>query len=677
MKNGSVEGGLTPVLVPGGAVLCDRDGKIAMGLSERAFDGLGSDAPGFLRLAAAHLAAAHAAAAGRPGKREQCVTTGRDPVGGVTVTTDPTELLALAANSFLSDGLRRRALELRRAGSDVVPVIGRGATTYVGPLLRADAAPCIACVQRAVAPNRPAERMLDPADPSREVTVHLQSIGRAWLRRAADLVGCIVEVDGKGTAVARHLVRRFPDCIVCGSSQADPNAIAPRLRSRATREAEGVRWPAKETEAYNRLRHLVDPLTGAVRHVSSIRTGAPGLIHAWTAGHAMHLDPTTLQQLMKEGSDTSGGKGWGPAEARLGALCEGLERLSAVFRGDEVDAVGSLRELPGAIHPAKILRFSEGQYRHRGAWNRKTESPFQRVPEPFDERSDLPWTRVWSLITGREALIPTAMMYFGVGVSYGSGCSTDSNGLAAGPTFEDAVLRAFHELIERDAVAIWWYNRTTMPEVRIDDLDDGRVKRAFERYAALGRRAWVLDLTSDLGIPVFAAVSAREGAGRPEIVFGFGADLDPARALRRGVLEMNQMLATAILPPEERAERLDGRFRDALAWWDDATLENQPYLAPSVPSREPAWRGGSGSQGDPRDDVQRCLDAAHAHGLDVYVRDMTRPDIGVPVVRVVVPGLRHFWRRLAPGRLYDVPVSLGRMDTPLTESLLNPVSLFV
>ena len=53
--------------------------------------------------------------------------------------------------------------------------------------------------------------------------------------------------------------------------------------------------------------------------------------------------------------------------------------------------------------------------------------------------------------------------------------------------------------------------------------------------------------------------------------------------------------------------------------------------------------------------------------------DQTRADIGVPVVRVIAPGLRHFYRRFAPGRLYDVPVKLGLRDHPIAESDLNPI----
>jgi oxazoline/thiazoline synthase len=41
-----------------------------------------------------------------------------------------------------------------------------------------------------------------------------------------------------------------------------------------------------------------------------------------------------------------------------------------------------------------------------------------------------------------------------------------------------------------------------------------------------------------------------------------------------------------------------------------------------------------------------------------------------------VPGMRHFWRRLGAGRLYDVPVRLGWLDRPAREDELNPRSVF-
>jgi hypothetical protein len=71
--------------------------------------------------------------------------------------------------------------------------------------------------------------------------------------------------------------------------------------------------------------------------------------------------------------------------------------------------------------------------------------------------------------------------------------------------------------------------------------------------------------------------------------------------------------------------------------------------------------------------VMACVQIAKRAGLDFLVLDQTRPDIEVPVVRVIVPGLRHFYRRFGPGRLYDIPVKLGWLERPLSETALNPL----
>ena len=78
-----------------------------------------------------------------------------------------------------------------------------------------------------------------------------------------------------------------------------------------------------------------------------------------------------------------------------------------------------------------------------------------------------------------------------------------------------------------------------------------------------------------------------------------------------------------------------------------------------------------------RDDLLASIDILRGKGLEMIVLDHTRPDIGFPVARVVVPGLRHFWARFAPGRLYDVPVEMGWRDRPLAEGDLNPIPFFL
>ena len=62
--------------------------------------------------------------------------------------------------------------------------------------------------------------------------------------------------------------------------------------------------------------------------------------------------------------------------------------------------------------------------------------------------------------------------------------------------------------------------------------------------------------------------------------------------------------------------------------------------------------------------------------MELLVLNQTRADVKMPVVKVIVPGLRHFWARFAPGRLYDVPVKMGWLKRPLREDELNPIPVF-
>jgi len=112
-------------------------------------------------------------------------------------------------------------------------------------------------------------------------------------------------------------------------------------------------------------------------------------------------------------------------------------------------------------------------------------------------------------------------------------------------------------------------------------------------------------------------------------------------------------------------------------WLNTATLQNLPYLAPADGPRRIRSDFPECPTDDLRDDVLACQALVEQHGMEMLVLDQTRPDIGLPVVKVIVPGMRHFWPRYAPGRLYDAPVQLGWLPEPLREEDLNPTSIFV
>jgi ribosomal protein S12 methylthiotransferase accessory factor len=154
--------------------------------------------------------------------------------------------------------------------------------------------------------------------------------------------------------------------------------------------------------------------------------------------------------------------------------------------------------------------------------------------------------------------------------------------------------------------------------------------------------------------------------GQENIEFGSGSHFDPRIAILRALTELNQFLSIGLMGGGSGEKTsLDGVT--------PLRIEDYPYLIPSNAPTVKTSYGAKFEQLDTREQVLACVDLTKQAGLDFLVLDQTRLDIEVPVVRVIVPGLRHFYRRFAPGRLYDVPVQLGWRDQPVAESDVNPI----
>jgi ribosomal protein S12 methylthiotransferase accessory factor len=423
--------------------------------------------------------------------------------------------------------------------------------------------------------------------------------------------------------------------------------------------------------------HLISPVTGVLKEITKDQRG-PSFFNSFRSGPNLALNARRHFEHMRSARAENGGKGITPLHGKVSALCEAIERHSGYFHGDEERVVASYAQLGAdAVHPRECLLFDERQYAGRAEWN-STHSSFQYVCDPFDEHATTSWTPVWSLTQQRHRFLPTGMLYFDVPAEYGGGgsLSADSNGNAAGSSIEDALLQGLLEVVERDAVSLWWYNRTRAPGVDLGSFGVRWIDELRAVYAALHRDVWVLDVTSDVGIPTMAALSRRTDGPREDVMFGFGAHLDPEVALIRALTEMNQLMPAVVSAGE--GGDYDWSDPDAVHWWRTATWDGMPYLRPdpAVGLRTPAHYAHVPAT-DLRQDITDVQQRLERLGLDVMVLDQTRPDVGLPVVKAIVPGMRGFWARFAPGRLFDVPVRLGRLDAPTPYEQLNPIPLFV
>jgi ribosomal protein S12 methylthiotransferase accessory factor len=556
-----------------------------------------------------------------------------------------------------------------------------GVEVSIGPFFSASTA-CYECLAARLRSNRAAE--VYAADHRGQGYGSVNRAATAASRRAADHL-IILELEKwaagalKTTDVAvldlrtmtgaRHNLDARPQCPVCGNHGLQSERLA---RGIDVTTDERAAWQTSE----DLMRH-VSPVTGVVSRL--VRVPIPGsALHCYSALFGFGRGARTLRSMKNSAISQASGVGEADEEARIGALAEAIERYSGIYNGDEPYIVATFRELgEAAIHPNEVALYSPAQFAERQRVNARGEQ-FNVVPQPFDTGQAVSWTGLWSLTAKRFRLLPTAQLYYHYPYSQGEGFAwADSNGCAAGKTLADAIRRGLLELAERDAVAMWWYNRLRRPSVDLDSFHYPYFNDLQAAYKEVERSLWVLDISNDLGIPTFAAVSRSEQSAG-DIIFGFGSDLLARTAIQRALCEMNHLLP-AVLPQNRTA---DGGYaypdEAHRRWWQTATIDNQPYLSPAmgVGSRRASDYRRTASQSHAIDVAEICGIMADRQ-LDVLVLDQTQPDVGVPVARVVVPGLRHFWARFAPGRLYDVPVKLGWQSQPLKEADLNPVTMFV
>jgi oxazoline/thiazoline synthase len=590
----------------------------------------------------------------------------------------------------------REWLETGRPWLLVRPV---GLETWLGPTFVPAATACWECLAQRLRAHRRLDAYLErfagrgaalrPSPARLESTLHAALADAAtamvrWIATGDATMSrdVIVSTNTLTLRRERHRLVRRPQCSACGAPVSGNARTAPDPRLRARPKlalVDGAYRACDPREFAERLETHLSPVTGIVSRLTpGERSGREASAACWltptfSADHNFR-DMHDARYFLREGMRRrSGGKGRTPEQARISALAESIERYSGVFDGSEPRLRSTFTALaPHAIHPNDCAGYSARQYAararqaagvHKARW----------VPEPFREDVEIDWTPLWSLTTGETRYLPTACCYFGYDGSGPVFARADSNGCAAGAVLEEAVLQGMLELIERDAVAIWWYNRLRRPGIDMDAFEDPYAGALRDHYRARSRDLWALDVTSDFGIPTIAALSRRVDGDAEDVIYGFGAHLDPRVALSRALTELNQSLEAVpdpAGPPPWRTYRGD---EEAVRWWRTVRTAAAPYLSPDrgVRERRPADFADL-SADDVRDDVLGCVRAAAARGIEVLMLDQTRPDVGIPVARVVAPGLRHFWARFGPGRLYDVPVRQGWLDRPRDEGEMNP-----
>lgn len=599
-------------------------------------------------------------------------------------STDPDTLDLVITDDYLRPDLEtinRRSLETGRPWL-LAKLVGK--RLWLGPIFMPGRTACWHCLADRLQANRIVESFLQhhhsaPLYRPWQFQISTSTLAIEWLiqslhlwdrKRLMDphnhpLWNHLLIWDPETLQTEHHPLTQRPQCPACG----DPTLRDPHRPPQSIDLIQFSSMPPTSLTAEQILEHYqhhCDPYVGVIQQIQTLPPIAHPLIHNTRIVHPF-VRRGSLESLQKTLQGISRGKGRSATEAQAKGICEALERYSGLFQGDEIRRQARYSDLGSlAIHPNDSLLFSSHQYQQRDQLNEQIPDPRHQIPEPLDPDQSIEWTPLWSITEGIVKYLPTAYCYYGYpDQRYGQ---ADSNGCAAGSRLDDAILNGFLELVERDGIALWWYNRLLKPTIELTSIDEPYVQALHLDYLTHGWDLWALDLTTDLQIPICAAIAVPQDRDHPGFICGFGAHFDPLQALIQALTELNQIRVT-IPDPFPVPSSSDPHQ----PWWQIVRATDLPWLSPDP--NHPAQPLPDQANIPPQDRLSISIDRARKQGLEVLVLDQTRPDLGLPVARVVVPGLRHFWRRLGSGRLYTVPVELGWLSAPLSEDQINPYSL--
>jgi bacteriocin biosynthesis cyclodehydratase domain-containing protein len=599
---------------------------------------------------------------------------------GVAVAADVSSRVGVVVLALCSpeDVVRSVAEQAVRGETPVVVYASAGACVYVA-VLRPPRTACPLCLSRRIRASRP-DRALgslpldmllgawsDVAWPSSVAAVGLiahQAIRVIANPGSAELGPTeLIELNLDTCECVRHPLLHTPFCPVCHEQVPRP----PTLTLLRDRPAVSLK------ESWQRMQCVVDPLTGIV---AGVRVIAPGdadstvdSVTAWARGG------TDTRWFSPVRSSTVGGATkHDPLNAQVCALGEVLERYSAGIYDPAQFVRASLSELgPTAVDPRSLPLGSVREY-----------DVMAGKLVPYHPDLVIDWVEGVELRSGERRYVPACAVY----VPYHAPRKSErllnpiSTGLAAGSTPAQAVRGGLLEVIERDAAAVFWYNRVTVPTLDWQNFPLGSARTVLERMRSRGIELIAKDITTDIGIPAVVVLGRMQTPERPVALCGFRADVDPYACLLGAAQELEQVVSMYW-----RFTKLGG-VPDATVEprdiWDFATyychenritVLNFMYDGPCrpVPPRAP----------EPLSDIAAIdhildrLAAGEYHPIAVDITPVDVAESGVSVVRTVVPGLQPVtffpqFRHLGGRRIYEAVVRMGLRDTELAEHELNP-----
>ncbi|TMO60459.1 hypothetical protein CWC18_13685 [Pseudoalteromonas aurantia] len=404
-------------------------------------------------------------------------------------------------------------------------------------------------------------------------------------------------------------------------------------------------------ETLDQINSILDPIFGFVKFHDKYKNETGNNKTYFTTFSENPIEPSSFA--LENFYYTAMGKGISDKQSKLSSLCEAIERYSSLFVEGDFYTFKKGTELDGkVILPSKLTPYSIKQYiKFKSRMSNYNQSIYETLE--YDNQK-IAWTKCKD-INHNEYWIPLEFIY--------KNTPFDSkyvkyfhNGGACGNSLDEALLQALLELIERDAVAIWWYNKLNMPKSSTSDVCKKLLSQVNTQISG-SFDYWLIDITNDINIPVIAAVAMSKI--KKEVVLSFGCHLNISTAKERALTELIQVIEIKDINTSP---------------FSFSNIPIESFLFGSKPSYKTTeihnYIHLSKALNIVHDKLKICE-------INFYYVDQTREELPLHAVKAVAPGLCHLFPYFSAERLYKVPVKIGFLDKEKEEDDFNKVELLI
>lgn len=376
-----------------------------------------------------------------------------------------------------------------------------------------------------------------------------------------------------------------------------------------TRDQDKALSPEETLERfYKQISHFDTKILSEVKRIDNGRLDIPVYFSVCT-DEAQALTGTKKQM----------GKGASTIQSKASACMELAERFSFFsFKSTASNFItGDYAAMRSSGYPVMDSGFLLRSVEDENLSQNQLETLLEGIP--------MLWTWATNVSRGEQVLLPFSWFY----------AINEFNGPSAGNTYEEAALQGICEIVERHVCSVIHHHHLETPVIDADSIKDPVARELLEKFRKNNIELYLHDFSLDTGICSVGALAIDHSTfpQLSEIVYTAGTTPGPDKAVIRAITEVAQL----------GGDFNTGSNYVASGLPKPLSLEEVSYLTSSG-KKIAAQQMPDLSDDNMKVEIENCLTVLKQRNRDVFMIDVSHPDLAIPALYTIIPGA-HFRER--------------------------------